>query len=344
MNLRYKISPQMQEYDQLGIAWSPYTMFHSTPSYRSSIVNTDRFGLRNTIADGKSFSLESLEGCTSCSIVVGGSTVFGVGSSSDLSTIPSILSNSTKSFFLNFGGRAYNSTQELILFCRFASLLPKLDNVLIFSGLNNLYLSKYEETIFPPYFFSHLHNESMLDKRLSAKRKFLKLILNPIFGSNINYETDSVKDLIKIFNNYRVSQSFKLLCEDKFNLTKAVKTFEEDLYIWKNLSSSMNFNLQFILQPIPSWCQKIFSTEEVQLFEFLDQQLISFDALRLLSTQELYYEYCSSLRKVCNDLGINFTDANLFFKSTDEWLFVDRAHLTDRGNVLMAKMLTNVLK
>jgi hypothetical protein len=106
----------------------------------------------------------------------------------------------------------------------------------------------------------------------------------------------------------------------------------------------MNFNLQFILQPIPSWCQKIFSTEEVQLFEFLDQQLISFDALRLLSTQELYYEYCSSLRKVCNDLGINFTDANLFFKSTDEWLFVDRAHLTDRGNVLMAKMLTNVLK
>jgi len=102
-------------------------MYIHEPSYKSQHVNTDKFGLRYTKFDGNNYSIESaLDKFESVSIIVGGSTAFGVGSSHDSKTISSILSAKNQNLFLNFGGRAFGCNQELILFLQFAEKLKKL--------------------------------------------------------------------------------------------------------------------------------------------------------------------------------------------------------------------------
>ena len=54
MNLkdRFRIAPQMEDYDQLSTEWKPYTMYFHQPNFQRSSVSTDENGFRNTI-DGK---------------------------------------------------------------------------------------------------------------------------------------------------------------------------------------------------------------------------------------------------------------------------------------------------
>ena len=67
-------------------------MFTSTPNYSGGVLNTDRFGFRKTNFKNYSYSVENLNGISDCSLIVGGSTVFGVGSTSDGNTISSLMS------------------------------------------------------------------------------------------------------------------------------------------------------------------------------------------------------------------------------------------------------------
>ena len=44
-------------------------------------------------------------------------------------------------FWINFGGRSFNSTQELILFTLHRHLLPPIKEIVLFSGFNDLGLA-----------------------------------------------------------------------------------------------------------------------------------------------------------------------------------------------------------
>ena len=51
-----------------------------------------------------------------------------------------------------------------------------------------------------------------------------------------------------------------------------------------------------------------------------------------------------NLRQICETHGVSFLDINkrLSNKEYDgKWLFVDRIHLTDEGNQIIAKILKN---
>jgi hypothetical protein len=336
MNLRYRLCPQMVEYDRIGVQNHPYVMFTSTPNYSGGVLNTDRFGFRKTNFKNYSYSVENLNRISDCSLIVGGSTVFGVGSTSDGNTISSLMSKEKNHLFLNFGGRAYNSTQELILFTRFFSLLPPIKKVIIFSGLNNLYLTKLDEPTFPPFFFSEIFHEAMQNALLGKKRGFLKALLKPFFGSKIDYANISAKNL------FELDLKKSMVYEDSQKNTqldplKALNVFSQDLKIWKYLSESMGFELKFVLQPNPSWGQKKLSDEEIELFAFLDKKNNVFQDLKLLGSQEIYRGYQSGLKKICENLNVQFYDSNIVLGESHEWLFIDRAHLTDLGNQLVVQ-------
>ena len=59
-------------------------------------------------------------------------------------------------------------------------------------------------------------------------------------------------------------------------------------------------------------------------------------------------ERCAAeLRKTCDELGIAFVDLNHGLRplaNEDEWLFVDRAHLTDRGYAACADCLSTLVE
>ena len=106
-NIRLKLTPQMHYYDKLGMVWNPFLMFFHTPNFISNVVNTDEYGLRCNHLHGKPiFPLGDDSLNNENSIIIGGSTAFGVGASSDEMTISSKLSNLTNINHINMGGRA----------------------------------------------------------------------------------------------------------------------------------------------------------------------------------------------------------------------------------------------
>ena len=101
-------------------------MFTQTSNFRSEIVNTDCCGLRFNEKPNLNQSIFDEKITGKKSVLIGGSTAFGVGSSSDQKTISSLLSNSPDYHFYNLGGRAFNGFQELILY---QSLVGKLNGI-----------------------------------------------------------------------------------------------------------------------------------------------------------------------------------------------------------------------
>jgi hypothetical protein len=347
-NIRSKLTPQMDVYDKLGLLWHPYLMYFHTQSFSSSHVNTDELGFRYTRFEEKNFSPLTPHFFEDCDIsfIVGGSTVFGVGSSSDDQTIPSLLSTQNNQVYLNLGGRAFSSNQELILFNQVAHKFPKIKSVIIFSGLNELFLSRKSlgGGYFGNSFFGKQYNESMINAILSKKRRVLKTILHPFFGENLNYHTIDIHGLFNFFaQTLKKKAQINVENVDKFDLDFAVRQIYKNLYIFKKLSESLPFSVKFVLQPSPRWFDKQLSPEERLLFAHLD----ALDGNKYMSllTKDLYLEYSSKIQDLCERLNIKFFDSNKLIAknpASQDWLFVDRAHLTDRGNAVVADLLNSI--
>ena len=63
--------------------------------------------------------------------------------------------------------------------------------------------------------------------------------------------------------------------------------------------------------------------------------------------KDLYLDYSVKVQKICADLDIEFCDMNKMLGDTasaENGLFVDRAHLTDKGNMVVSERLYNIEK
>lgn len=320
INLRYKITPQMMEYDRIGQVWLPYLMYFHTPDYSSDVVNTDSRGFRvvnkgpDKISDFRNINKWPL------GLFVGGSSAFGIGATSDKNTIPSILNSTTDYLWLNFGGRAFSSTQELILFMLNRRHLDGIRKVIIFSGLNDLalqYLSRGHRKDIGTFFFWNQFNKKMNIKPVSLKRRILDFLL----GKNTRTETDrnepKKEDLLQIF--------------------------ERDILIWKELTGSLGIELYYVLQPFANWVDKKLSREERMLFAGLDNYPQNqWRVLKESMGREDYRWYRDEIRRICSSRGILFFDMNEAISKREmheDWLYVDRVHLTDKGYKTVAKIL-----
>ena len=348
-NARSKLIPQMVTYDKLGLSWHPFLMYFHTSNFSSAHVNTDELGFRYTRFKDKYFSAQTppffFEDCD-ISFIIGGSTTFGVGSTSDDLTIPSLLSKQSGGAYINLGGRAFVSSQELILFNQVAYKFPKIKSVIIFSGLNELFLSRRSlGGYFGNFFFGKQFNEAMNHYSLSKKRRVLKNILFPFCGENLNYRDIDIISLFQYFFASTLKKSTQLSVDklEKLDVDFALQQMSKNLFILKKLSESFPFSLKFVLQPFPGWFDKILSPEERLLFAHLDGLDVN-NHLSLL-TKDVYLEYSSKIKELCERLNIKFFDSNKLIANSPaakDWLFVDRAHLTDHGNAVVANLLNSI--
>jgi len=56
-------------------------------------------------------------------------------------------------------------------------------------------------------------------------------------------------------------------------------------------------------------------------------------------------DYSAKLQKICKDFGVEFYDMNKMLGkivSAENWIFVDRAHLTDQGNIEVSEILYKI--
>lgn len=328
LTARNKVAPQMAEYDQVGDQWVPYLMLADGANKVLTCVTTDRWGLRQTIGrDGSILAVDTIAhqpAGQAVGVVVGSSAVFGVGSTQDRYTIPSYLSGDTTVSWLNFGGRAYNSTQEWI---RLGLHLPsRIDHIVVMSGVNNLvlaFLSQSTSAVYNSFFSQSRFERAMRDgghEHIGVRRALRQLV-----G--------------ELRNKLMPAQ----VAEPRTTIAQAygdvMSSFERDLRVAKALAAGSGATLSFVLQPLATWLDKPLSAEERAIFAILDRMSMDWQVMadHLKGLRERYFK---DMEEACRRLQIPYCNLNQTSEFlTAEWLFVDRVHLTDRGCHLAAKVI-----
>ena len=311
---RYKYIPQMEFYDQITCDYKPFVMFFNKSNFISNVVNTDDLGFRYNYYKGLLKKQSDFYNHDEVSLILGGSSVFGFGSTSDNNTISSILTKNTNQIFLNFGATAYNSKQEFALFLNFFQKFKKIKNVIIVSGINDLYLNLvHTQDVWGDFFFKKKYNK--IHEYYKNKNDF-KYILKKL--------------LLKLLNKESKPSDHKHINFDNLDLN-----FRNLFNLWSTLSKKYDFNLYYFLQPLPSWSEKILSNLEKNIFDILDSSDdFAHQILKEISIINNYNKYKNILEKNSKNNEMNFVDLNTEFKkikNLNDSLFVDRVHLTDEG-------------
>jgi len=315
----------MRDYDELGMnqEWVPHLMYFHPRNASKPSVSTDQFGARNSVG---------IKSNTPTALLVGGSSVFGIGATSDSTTIPSLLNASTKYNWRNLGGRAFNSTQETILL--HLSNTKKIDGpIVVMSGANNLTRSLMAGSFSPMYgafFHQGLFEQQMKSAAVGNRALTRQLIagLREKFGlgkksnTQMTSHTPSTK-----------AESYKAM----------LTVFERDCEYLNMLAKHNSTTASFVLQPFAPWINKSLTSQEIKLFELLDQEAESFSRI-LVELAEHKAQYARDVEAICANVGLKFLDLNLAPELRQpEWLFVDRVHLTDAGYSVVAKLLVREL-
>ncbi|MGA1172392.1 MAG: SGNH/GDSL hydrolase family protein [Ilumatobacteraceae bacterium] len=322
---RNLIVPQMRDYDELGMRqeWVPHLMYFHPRNVALKSVTTDEFGFRNTTG--------AKPGAPTA-LLVGGSSVFGIGATGDAMTIPSLLNTATKYNWLNFGGRAFNSTQEAILV--HLSNTKKIEGpIVVMSGANNLTRSLMSGS-FSKMFGAFFHQGLFESQMRSAAVGNRALARQLIAGLRERF----------VFGKKQHSQDASNPSHSKTASYDAMLTvFERDCEYFQMLAQHNSTSASFVLQPFAPWIQKSLTTQETELFKLLDQEAEGFSRV-LSELAERKQQYTQDLQAICARTGMKFVDLNTASElQKPEWLFVDRVHLTDAGYSVVAKLLVRDL-
>ncbi|WP_327373646.1 Inducer of phenazine A [Streptomyces sp. NBC_01216] len=337
---RDELTPQLQEYarfDDRGEArYLPYLMYFHRADYRSEVINTDRAGFR--LSGGPDGETASAAGHIPRSgpvrVISGSSTVMGIGATSDAHTLASRLwsRHAPAAPWLNFGGRCYNSTQELLLFTLHRHLLPEIDEVVVFSGLNDLTvgrLPEWQQGDHGAFWFCGEYFEKMEELRAENRRAARK----SGFRSGPRRPTISTHDDVR---------------RDIAQVVDAAATLTlRHLESWRLLAPTAR--LTYVLQPMALWMRERHAPQEQVLFDEIDRisKLGTWEALYGdISTPAVAAAFAEKLRQGCEKLGIGFVDLNPVVAAAvteKDWIYVDRAHYTDEGYDLVAKVMADSL-
>lgn len=358
---RYKYFPQMETYDNIANNWLPFLMFFHQPNYSSPVLNTDSNGFRFAGKDGR-VRLDNFDNSASVNIIAGGSSAFGSGATSDGATIPAVLSEKTGQTWMNFGGRAHISTQEFITFAYHRHMLGDINNIVIFSGINDLYLY-FASKSYNKYFGSSFYGSEYIERMSQIgglKKQCIDLLINKVTsiipfmhaGSDKIFNKDSFGKLIRndeisVSNNHN-EQGAIVHQGDQYPNT-VIDVLRKNIRNWQILSNHYDAKLTYVLQPFANWLpNRTFTETEIAVFGILDQ--IGGGYWKNLSSKinMLHQWYANELSVMCKIEGCNFIDTNpLINSNTDidlgEAVFVDRAHLTDYGNKKVSEYILGTI-
>lgn len=329
------LTPHMREYDALfsdsgAIRWVPYVMYFQPAGHRSRVVNTDSLGFRFTQCDGRPIAVAEPDGIGVVNVLAGSSTVFGIGATSDATTLASRM-NARRAKgsppWVNMGGRSHNSTQELLLYVLLRHRLPHVEHIVIFSGFNDLALARLpsKETLEGGAFFlCHTFFERLSDGQRANRR--------PIRAGHRDEQGS------------RAAVDWRQPDVD-LQTRRAAALVLSNLDTWRMLAKSAGAKLTYVLQPLAGWVRDGGCEEERQLFAYLDKQGRFSETYGDISTPMVGERYARLLREGCVGMGVHFVDMRQRLAAAladDDWMFVDRIHFSDFGHDLTAELLQDV--
>jgi hypothetical protein len=337
--IRYALAPQMREYDRLmapaELRWHPHIMFFHPEGHHSPVVNTDGWGFRygSSGSGARDLSAGDLGDVQEVNLLVGGSVVFGLGCTGDGQTISSRLGECGCGHapWLNLGGRGFTSTQELITFLLLRDRLPPIRHVVVLSGLNNLVLAGPQtprRSGFGTFFFSEDFYEAMENTKALHKVK-------PNVWSR--FWKRASHDAQRCIPTNCASDG-----RDRLDI--AVAEIKRDVEHWTAICRSLGITISYLLQPFATWPERLQHSSESTMFDVLDKLAgTSSGAIDELRDRAFGLRFRRAIREVCDGLNVPFVDVNTAFERQmcqGKWLFVDRAHLTDDGCEVVARLIS----
>ncbi len=320
---KYKIAPQMREYDNLGFQWLPGVMFFQKPHQQHKVVSTDKYGFRHsTQKNGQLLDYDQfieIGKQSPTGIILGGSGTFGVGATHNQYTVPSVLNRITDITWFNFGGRAFNSTQETLLLLLHRP--QRIRHLVVYGGINNLVLSclvgktsSIYNCIFPQKRFEE-GMENMPEKGWKPALKMLTTALyerffppSPPIMSQPN------------------SQQYQ----------EVLQVLDRDLALLTSYCQSIGCQLHFALHPMPNWIDKPFTENEKVMLDLGRQNMAHIQTY----IEEKGEDYRKSVATLCQKHQIPLIDFNNRPEfTTEESVFLDSNHLTDLGYQRCAEIM-----
>jgi len=328
----------------------------SQSDYTSNSVNTDSSGFR--ISGYDNVGVDSLIKDEPVDIFTGGSAAFGVGATSDKTTIPALLSGDLKNRWINFSNSAYTSTQEFISFMYYRSTIHSVENIVIFSGINDLYLyfaSKYFNENMGAFFYASDYFYKMIGDcrfRTVLGRPVVNNFLRILYGEH-DFELLSNKDSFDLLvHKQSISQieeiiaQYNVINSHKKYPTEVINVLRRNLSNWKIVASYFNARLIYVLQPFSNWLpnRKLTFNEKV-VFDILDKEGGKNWKLLSKDIDELHEWYSGEINRACKEQEVCFWDSHEAFMgvTTTEDVFVDRVHLTDFGNQMISEYIKEKL-
>jgi lysophospholipase L1-like esterase len=329
MNAITRLTPHMQAYseefaDNGNINWLPYLMYFHPFGFSSRVVNTDASGFRYTEARNRSYSVADLKGESRVRVLAGSSTVFGIGASTDCHTLSARMTENDPggSPWVNFGGRSFNSTQEMILFSLHHSKLPKVDEIVLFSGFNDLGLARQPKRYRGEHGAFFMHPDffnAMAQKKPSRFSRW--------FGTETADAPEAPPSL-----DEQIDYAAGLMLR---NLTN-----------WKMFADGLGAKLVFMLQPLSNWVRQTGSPEEEILFSELERRGRFAETYGDILEAHAAQSYSNRLAEGAEALGVKFVDlAPLIARQArpEQWIFVDRIHFTDDGHDFVSKIVLDAI-
>ncbi|MDG4763214.1 Inducer of phenazine A [Solwaraspora sp. WMMD406] len=336
MSARSELTPQMLAYDEKfaddgAVRWLPHLIYFHPPNHRSPVVNTDAAGFRFSRRGNHSYSVADCADLESVRLIAGSSTVFGIGASSDAWTLASRMSvhDQRDQPWVNFGGRSFNSTQELLLVTLYRHLLPRVAEIVLFSGFNNLGLARMPESAVEEHgaFFMYHRYRAALDEADRRSPRFsVGRALRGLGGRSPRRDRPAdrrVPDLPE-------------------QLSRAVELTTRHLDGWRILAEDWGAKLTYVLQPLSGWVRARGTPEEERLFAELDATGGFSQAYGDILTPAVCQEYATLLADRTKELGVNLVNLSPILSDVlapDQWVFVDRIHFTDDGHDFVARTL-----
>ncbi len=302
-----------KEYRLLESQYIPYAIW-KFKEFHGKCINIDKNGLRVSIPKGTGKSNKRL-------FFFGGSTMWGVGVD-DSNTIPSIVSRylnkdnySTFEVF-NYGQVGYVSTQELIQLILELQKGNVPDIVIFYDGVNDIYAS-----IFSPGITSYHENYEQIKSRMEAKGIIKGAYFNSSFFNLVNY----------IKNRIRKGASGQDSKED-IRVKDAIDGYLANLQLVQKLSEKYDFKFIAFWQPVVLIDRKVLTEYEKIEKTKMGEKLI-----------RIYTKAHENIGKRHLD-GIKLFDLSNIFENEKGDIYIDFAHLENKGNSIVAKKIFEVIK
>ena len=280
------------------------------PNQSSNTVNINNFGFR-----GSDFDLQKQENTVRI-FMVGGSTTFGSGSTSDNTSIPGFLQEKFERVgsdfhieIINAGSPgAYSKTETLFVQDIILQFDP--DMILIYDGWNDAHIS----------YKSHLDErgtEGFLYDSANEIKKILPFYKTPTF----------IRGQVM---NFVQSDSSISLTSDEMEKKIELWTQRWDTFCKSNLEK--DFEIFIFVQPLLGSGEKPLSDYEKRIFNSTEYPIIEATSMKSFVNNFSEFQYCT-----------NFADLTNSFDDYSETIFFDRGHMGNKGNFIISEKIYEIV-